>query len=115
MVWPLPAGETVVLHTTGPTTHDEYGNDVLTTVETKVAGVAVWPRTSGTTDTEDGANRLVISGLVALFPPGIAVKATDRVWARGAMYEVEGEPGQWRSYLTGTEAGTQVALRRVEG
>ncbi len=113
MLLPAQHGETVTLLRTEVTGHDEFGNDVLSPVTVDVRGVAVWPRTASR-DVE-GQNTLVISGLFVMLPPGIDVKATDRMLVRGTRYEVDGEPGVWRSYLTGTDAGTQVALRRVEG
>lgn len=116
-IHPIPYGETVTLLRTGSTTHDEYGNDVLDESSSVIRDVAVWPRTSSETTGENNAgdrNQTII-GLTLLIPPGIAVRSTDRFVVRGERYEVDGEPGVWRSYLTNTQAGTQVTLTRVEG
>jgi hypothetical protein len=107
-----PFGETVTLLRSTVTGQDGYGNDVRTETEVEVAGCAVWPRGS----TEQTAGRAtVIVGLTAVLPPGTAVAATDRMRVRGLVYAVDGEPGVWTSPLTGTEAGTEVALTRVTG
>jgi hypothetical protein len=114
----IPAyGETITLLRTSTTGTDDYGNDVLTDVELPVRHVAVWPRSASSTSNGEssGEHSTVIAGLSLLVPPGVAIKATDRVRVRGEIYEVEGEPGHWRSYLTNTDAGTEVALRRVTG
>lgn len=115
----IPAyGETVTLRRTATSGVDEYGNDVIVSEQTVVRNVAVWPRTSsGTTGGGEtlGDRDTVIVGLTLLVPPGVLVTATDQVDVRGKTYDVDGEPGVWRSYLTGYRAGTEVALRRVEG
>lgn len=116
VIHPVPYGETITLHRVEATGFDEYGNDITETVDVTVDGVALWPRTASSREgaDTDAATRVVI-GLAALLPPGVAVKATDTVTARGALYEVDGEPGVWRSYFTNTSAGTELSLRRVEG
>jgi hypothetical protein len=114
---PLPHGETVTLHRSGVTGQDEYGNDVYGLVDIPIHGCAVWPRSSsrqGTSEDND-ARFTVISGLNVLVPPGVEVTPTDEMTVRGERWEVDGEPGRWRSFFTGREAGTELALRRVTG
>jgi len=115
--WPL--GEPVTVLRAGTPTHDVYGNDVPgVDAETRYEGCAVWPRmsTEGIQTREDvQARDQVIDGLNVLFPVGASVLATDRVRVRGVVYLVEGEPGSYRSPLTGTTLGPQVALTRVTG
>jgi hypothetical protein len=108
-----PAGETAAVLRPGSPTRDLYGNDVPgIDTETVYDGCAIWPRTSS----EDvQARDQVIEGLYVLFPPGADVQATDLVRARGATYLVDGEPGLFRSPLTGTALGPQVSLTRVTG
>lgn len=108
-----PAGETVTVLRPGPSTQDPYGNDVPgDDVSTDYAGCAVWPRVSS----EDvQARDQVIDGLYVLFPTGAVVLPTDRVRARGQEYLVDGEPGTYRSPLTGTKLGPQVSLTRITG
>lgn len=114
VIHPIPYGEPVTLLRTDAGGTDEYGNDVLTEVTTAISNVAVWPRTGTETDNGDARDQTVI-GLTLLIPPGIDVQSTDRFMVRGNRYEVAGEPGVWRSYLTGTLAGTEVNLTRIEG
>ena len=108
-----PAGEPATVLRPGPSTTDDYGNDVPgPDTETTYTGCAVWPRVSS----EDvQARDQVIYGLYVLFPAGADVLATDRVRVRGQVYQVDGEPGVFHSPLTGTLIGPQVSLTRVTG
>lgn len=110
---PYPLGETITIVRPGAPTQDDYGNDVPDApAETSVAGCAVWPRTSG----EDVQARLqVTEGLNVIAPYGTDVQPHDRVRVRGVLYDVDGDPGEWRSNLTGTKAGVQIELTRVTG
>jgi hypothetical protein len=57
----------------------------------------------------------LIDGLYVLFPTGADVQATDRIRVRGQVYLVDGEPGLYRSPMTGTTVGPQVSLTRITG
>ena len=110
---PYANGETVVIIRSGPPTQDDYGNDVPgALVETAVAGCAVWPRT---TSEDVQARQQVLEGVSIVLPFGTDVLPTDRVRVRGVLYDVDGDPGEWQSALTGTKAGVQVDLTRVTG
>jgi hypothetical protein len=116
LIHPVQFGEPVTLLRTSSNSVDDYGNDVIIDAEIEIADVAVWPRTSSESTGENNGDRVqTIIGLTLLIPPGIEVHSTDRFHVRGSTYEVDGEPGVWRSYLTDTRAGTQVFLTRVEG
>jgi hypothetical protein len=108
-------GDTVTLLRTEVAGRDRYGNDILQTTGTDIPGVAVWPRGARANGEDTNARDQVIIGITALIPPGVTVASTDRIRWRGNEYEVDGEPGMWRSYLTGFEGGTEVALLRVTG
>ena len=110
---PYPFGETVTFLRPGPPAQDDYGNDVPgPDVEVVVAGCAVWPRSSS----EDVQARLqVTEGLNVLAPYGTDVRSHDRAKVGGVLYDVDGDPGEWRSSLTGTRAGVQVSLTRITG
>lgn len=108
----FPFGETVTLHKREIVGEDDYGNDVIAETATPVPGVPVWPRTSAETVQ---ARDQVVDGLWALLPAEHDPSAVDAVTVRGRRYEVDGEPGRLLSPLTGTDAGYQVALRRVTG
>lgn len=109
----FPGGETATILRPGPTTRDPYGNDVPgPDVEKNYEGCAVWPRLSS----EDvQARDLVIEGLYVIFPTGADVLSTDRVRVRDETYVVDGDPGVYRSPLTGTTLGPQVALTKITG
>jgi hypothetical protein len=118
-IMPLINGESLrVLHAGSPE-QDEYGNDIPSPpTEQTVHGCAVWPGTAASDRASKelvGERNSVTYGLVVFLPAGVVITPADQVIVRGALYEVDGEPGAWRSYLTGTVAGTQVSLRRVEG
>lgn len=103
---------------------DRYG-DRLPTVSRTVDGCIFAPRGSsgGVTASREGASsgglaspNTVITGLTAFMPESAAIDATDIVVrADGTRWEVQGEPGLWRSPFTGWTPGLQVALTRVEG
>lgn len=110
---PFGLGEPVTFVEEIPGGRDEMGLPTPgTVVETVVEGCAIWPRTSSE---QDQARSQVIVGLTVFIPPGVDVPATDKARVRGVLYEVDGEPGLYRSPLTGHASGTEVALRRVTG
>lgn len=104
-------GETVTLHTKTKGAPDALGNDTWTEVDKTYAGTAVYPRES--IELVQGQDTNVI-GLVAVFKPAITVSPSDQITARGERYEIDGEPGQFVSPLTGTTL-TKLNLTRVEG
>ena len=113
----FPHGETVVLHQRVVTGVDGLGNDVYSQTDLAIDNVAVWPVDANAAAGNEvtGARDTVIIGLAALLPPGTPVKATDRVTVRGELHEVNGEPADQRSFLTGWHPGVLVSLRRVTG
>lgn len=109
--WPFAV--TVTLVTTTVTGRDDYGKDILATVETPSPGWVVWPATQGSEATQ--GQDIITDTVVALAPPGTVVKATDQVKVFGRTYEVQGNPWSWQSPLTGTTPGVQVDLKAVTG
>lgn len=104
-------GESVVQHTRTRGTPDSDGNDTWTEVDKPRAGTAVYPRES--VELIQGQDTNII-GLVAVFKPAITVSPIDQFTVRGERYEIDGEPGQFVSPLTGTTL-TKLNLTRVEG
>lgn len=103
--------QTVTLRRRGVTGQDEYGNDVHGIVEVTISGCSVQPRAS----TEDANGRVqVISGLELFAPADPLITANDVVMFDGRRFEVEGDPGVWRS-PNGSLVYQQAALRRVTG
>lgn len=111
---PYTHGETVILHRPSTTT-DRYGDQAVTGwVESGwFDGCAVWPRTSDEL-TEQGRQGVIV-GLTVVLPDCADVGPHDRCEVGGVMFEVDGEPGRWRSPLTGWAPGVEVRLRRVDG
>ena len=79
-----------------PTGQKEYGPP------RDIKGCKIWPRTNAEVD----AGGAIIDGLNIYIPPladsaattenPVAIKATDRVIARGKEWEVDGVPGEYR-------------------
>ena len=113
----IPFGETLVLHQRTVTGVDALGNDVYSQSDLTIENVEVWPVDANAAAGNEitGARDTAIIGLAALLPPGTPVKATDRVTVRGELHEVNGEPADQRSFLTGWHPGVLVSLRRVTG
>lgn len=97
-----------------PGSIDEYGDPVSST-ETRVLleGAGVAPRSSE--DITDQGRQGVIVGLSLYLPFGTDFLHTDQAEVDGVVYDVEGEPGSWKSPLTSWEAGMEIALRRAVG
>lgn len=108
----FPFGESVTLHTRGVTGQDSDGNDVYGDTPTTLVNVPVWPRNAS--ELVQGEDML-ITGLSALLPPGTDVTGIDRVTVYGDPYEVDGEPGHYKSPFTATNPGVLVNLTRITG
>jgi hypothetical protein len=109
----FPRGETVVRIRLTPGGRDPFG-DPIGDVETRtdITGCGIAPRQAGE---QIGQGRIAAtSGVTVYVPPGADVLPSDRIEVRGAVYEVEGEPGDWRSPFTGWEPGMEIHLTRVE-
>lgn len=97
---------------------DQYGDPLPgDPASTAIGNCALWPRDANAAGGNENTDfrDTVITGLMLLTPPGTDVQPTDRFTARGDTWEVDGEPAEWRSPLTGTDVGVLVALKRVEG
>ncbi len=108
----FPAGETLTILRRTKIGVDGYGNDKYGTTETPVPGCAVWP--AGPSANND-ARDTVFTGYTAVLPPDTQIAPTDKVRWGGAVYEVDGEPGTFRSPFTGSGGHVQVQLKRVTG
>jgi hypothetical protein len=80
----------------GPTGEKEFGEP------REIKGCKIWPRTGDEID----AGGAIIDGLNIYVPPRsdpaatpqvpVAIKATDRILARGKEWDVDGVPGEFR-------------------
>jgi hypothetical protein len=112
----FPHGETVDVLTAGSVA-DPYSGEPSewwdTPVEVTHAGVAVEPRPSE--EPVQDARNAVTSGFTLYGLPAGSVTPANRVRVRGEVYDVLGEPAEWRNPFTGWEPGIVVQVGRVEG
>ncbi|MEU6543878.1 hypothetical protein [Streptomyces sp. NPDC046859] len=114
----LPHGETVTIVRPGEPTEDSYGNDVPgEPTEIPVPGCGVAPRdgTGSASNELTDARDTVITGLTLYAPYGTDIRATDKIRVDGRLYEVEGQPGSFRSPFTASTGPVVVALELVTG
>jgi hypothetical protein len=102
-------------------TRDRHGDDISDT-EFDVAGCAIWTwmsRTGGSPASHSlettFEQETVVFGLSVLFPAGTDIRSSDKVRARGELYQVYGSPDVLRSPLTGREPGILVNIRGGTG
>jgi len=105
-------GETVTLHRRSVTGQDADGNDVYGDASSTLTGVPVWPRSA--TELVQGQDTL-ITGLSALLPADTDVSGVDKVTVYGDDYDIDGEPGHYRSPFTNLDPGVLVNLTKVTG
>lgn len=91
---------------------DRWGEQTEDLVPDEIRGCVVLPRGVGGEENQNAST--VISGLQVFCPPGSDVKATDEVVVRGTRYEVDGEPGDYRS-ASGRPKVLLVNLRKATG
>lgn len=90
---------------------DNFGNQVSGT-EFDVAGCLVAPSLgAGQASSRElsGLTHTVVTGSQLYLPPGVDIRATDRVRIGGVLWDVEGDVGDWGS------AGMQVSLKKASG
>jgi hypothetical protein len=92
-------------------TPDAYGNDVYVDSPSTVVGAFA----PGTTFERLGTGDTITTQPSLYLPSGTAVEGIDWVSVRGKKYEVDGDPGDWRSPFTGWHAGIVVPLKAVTG
>lgn len=104
-----------------PLGNDSHGDPIAGVPERiTVDGAFVAPRQNPETEAgvHDTARQAVIVGLTLYAPFGTDLRHDDVVEVAGpwaGTYEVEGEPGRWRSAFSDWEPGLEVALRRAVG
>lgn len=81
--------------------------------ELVISNVAVEPLATFETQTADRTR--VDLDLRLYLPYGADVRPLDRVIVRSATYEVQGERSDWHNPFTGSEPGSTVVCKRVEG
>lgn len=100
----------------GASATDRYRNPVVdwaNPTRTDVDALAVAP-TSATEDIAAGRDATVTTFDLYL-PATTDLRPTDRVEVRGAVYDVDGEPADWRHPRSGRRPGLVATVRRVDG
>ena len=112
----FPHGESVDVLTAGTVT-DPYSGESTpswdTSTEVSFSGIAVEPRPSSE-PVQDARNAVTSGYTLYGFPVG-SVTAANRVRVRGVVYEVLGDPADWRSPFTGWAPGLVVQCGRTAG
>lgn len=112
----LPYGESVTRLRAG-TSVDPYSGegveDWVNPASFTFDRCAVWP--GGSTEPLSPDRQSVVSDIEVAFPPGADVTARDRLIVRGGTYQVDGEPFDWRSPLSGWTPGLVARANRVVG
>lgn len=107
-------GEAVDVLTAGTSTDPYSGQPVEswgTATSVTVGGVLVEPRPSG--EPQQVARNAVTSGFTLYFPAATALTAQNRVRVRGVVYDVLGDPADWR--LGAWRPGLVVQVERTAG
>jgi hypothetical protein len=100
----------------GDTVDDGYNGsriDWTTPDELEIPGCALAPRVEP--ELRDDGRQGVFHAWTLYMPYGADIAAHDRVDTPQGLFEVEGEPGDWRSPYTGREHGATVHLQRIDG
>lgn len=112
-VWLLPRTEGVADAHGRPTATWPAGPDSVGAVRIDRAKVA--PRVVLANEPDLPLQDQVIDGLHVYLPAGPRPGPHDRMWVRGNVYDLIGEPGVWVAPRGTREVGVQVMVRRVEG
>ena len=113
----FPHGETATrlraFRTLDPYSGEESEPDWDAAYELDIPGVGFNPGSSNE-PTEVGRNAVITQPEVYA-PTDADILAGDRLRIRGLVFDVEGDPADWRSPFTGWAPGLVVKLKRVEG
>jgi hypothetical protein len=94
------------------------GNDTYVEVAREtIVNVPVAPADANGTGSNENtdAREQVTFGATAFFPADKTPTAMDQVVVRGELWDVQGQPLEWRSIWSSWVPGTPVQLKRVEG
>lgn len=110
-------GEPITVTTVTQSGTDDYGDPVTTSTSITRNGAFAPAIGYESTNGQDQ----VVSQPQALFTGQAAVdvaaviSSTSSLTVRGLVYQVDGDPGDWRSPFTGWHAGLAVPLKRTAG
>lgn len=112
----MPGGETVVLLTAG-TTVDPYSQEPAIDWEnpTETELVTAWPpEPRPSSEPVQDARNAVVSGFTLYFDNWPAITPQNRIRVRGEVYDVLGEPAEWK-WPSGDIAGCVIQTGRTTG
>lgn len=104
--------ETIVVHR--PLAANRFGEAGGWEADREVTGCIIVPRSESGVDETTFRQQTTIVGVTVYAPPFTDVEPTDQVTARGVRWQVDGEPGDYRS-AGGRRKVVAIQLRRVEG
>jgi hypothetical protein len=95
---------------------DTYGDPVWSDTPAETSLPGAWFAPGGTQEPVEVGRAAVISVPTVYFPHSWPdIQPTDQLRVRGVVYEVTGDPADWRSPVESRVGGLVVQLRRVEG
>ena len=104
--------ETFTIVSRAVTGQDADGNDVYGDTETTTTG-AFAPQ--GSTELIQGQDTVLTHPTIYLVAGASVPKPTDRIRARGVLYDIDGDPQVFHNPFTGEEPGPVLRLLRVTG
>lgn len=108
----FPFPEDALIHTRAKTGTDGDGNDVYSDVTVTTSG-AFAPE--GSTELIQGQATLITNPTFYLSDGAPVPSASDRLEVRGVVYEIDGQPQEYRNPFTGSAPGAVLRLERVTG
>lgn len=110
-------GETITRIRAGvvldPYSNEETGLDWDAVIETDIANVALEPRPSS--EPVQDARNAVTSGFTLYAWRAVDLTPADKVRMRGVVYDIDGEPADWRNPYSGRLVGTIIQTKAVDG
>lgn len=107
-----PFPETFSIVTRAVTGQDADGNDVYG--ETEIAAFGAFAP-EGSTELIQGQETVLTHPTIYLNPESPVPSPTDKIRARGVLYDVDGDPQVFHNPFTGDEPGPVLRLLRVTG
>lgn len=108
----FPFAETFTIVSRTVTSQDADGNDVYSDTEMSTTG-AFAPE--GSSELIQGQNTVLTHPTIYLSNGAPVPSPTDKIRARGILYDIDGEPQVFHNPFTGEEPGPVLRLLRVTG
>lgn len=110
------AGETVTRLRPVQTGTDRYGNPVYSDTLAETPLTEAWFAPGGSSEPVEVGRAAVITKPTVYFPHSWPdIQPSDQLRIRGRVYEVTGDPADWRSPTGSNVGGLVIELKRVDG